>query len=313
MRGVLRKIGGLAVTMLLVSLLTFLAFSLISGDPASAMLGTEATPERIAALREELGLTRPLPVRYGEWLLGVLRGDFGLSYSYRTGVTALLIPKVKATLLLAAESFLLILAVSFPLGLLMASTKHPLLRGAEAAVSRLIMAVPPFFTGILLTWVFGIGLRWFTHGAYPSSLPGQAGYSLYAAICIALPRIAMTVTMLSGTLARETEREYVRTTLARGGSRGYALRRHILPNALPPIVSFLAQTLAEILTACVIVEQVFAIPGLGRFLVASISNRDYPVVEAIVVILALWVTLAGLAADLINAAIDPRLREEEEA
>ncbi len=303
-----RVLAGLA-TMLLVSFLTFAAFSLISGDTATAMLGTAATPERLAALRAELGLDRPLPVRYGEWLLGFFSGDLGVSTSYKQPVWELLAPKIRLTLWLSLVSFALITVVSIPLGLWSAGRRR--FEGGRTALNQLGMAVPPFFTGILLSWVFGVGLKWFVPGQFPDArqdFAGAAVYLLFAAVALSIPRIAMTVRMLRSTVQEELGKDYVRTAISRGNDRGQVLRRHVLKNALPPVVTFLAQTLAEIVAGSIVVEQVFVIPGLGRMLVTSIGGRDYPVVQAIVVILALWVVLAGTAADLLNQRLDPRLR-----
>ena len=303
-----RVLAGLA-TMLLVSFLTFAAFSLISGDTATAMLGTAATPERLAALRAELGLDRPLPVRYGEWLLGFFSGDLGVSTSYKQPVWELLAPKIRLTLWLSLVSFALITVVSIPLGLWSAGRRR--FEGGRTALNQLGMAVPPFFTGILLSWVFGVGLKWFVPGQFPDArqdFAGAAVYLLFAAVALSIPRIAMTVRMLRSTVQEELGKDYVRTAISRGNDRGQVLRRHVLKNALPPVVTFLAQTMAEIVAGSIVVEQVFVIPGLGRMLVTSIAGRDYPVVQAIVVILAFWVVLAGTAADLINQRIDPRLR-----
>lgn len=309
MKYICKRVLMLLVTMLTVSFLTFAAFSLISGDTATAMLGTAATPERLAALRAELGLDRPLLARYGEWLLGFFTGDLGVSTSYRQPVWDILAPKIKLTLWLSLESFALIVAVSIPLGVFTAGRRR--FEGARTALNQLGMAVPPFFTGILLSWVFGVGLKWFTPGQFPDAkqdFAGAAVYLLFAAIALSIPRIAMTVRMLRSTVQEELGKDYVRTAISRGSGRGQVLRRHVLKNALPPVVTFLAQTMAELVAGSIVVEQVFVIPGLGRMLVTSISNRDYPVVQAIVVILAFWVVLAGTAADLANARIDPRLR-----
>ena len=303
-----RAAAGLA-TMLIVSFLTFAAFDLISGDAATAMLGTSATPERLAALRAELGLDRPLPVRYGAWLAGFFTGDLGVSTSYSQPVRDLLAPKIALTLGLSLVSFALITAVSIPLGVFTAGRRR--FEGARTVLNQLGMAVPPFFTGILLSWFFGVGLKWFTPGQFPDAkqdFAGAAVYLLFAAIALSIPRIAMTARMLRSTVQEELGKDYVRTAIARGNDRGQVLRRHVLKNALPPVVAFLAQTMAEIVAGSIVVEQVFVIPGLGQMLVSSISNRDYPVVQAIVVILALWVVLAGTAADLISQRIDPRLR-----
>ncbi len=306
-----KRIAMLLLTMVIVSLLAFVAFDLISGDPATAMLGTEATPEKVAALREQLGLNRPLLVRYGEWLLGFFTGDLGVSYSYRQPVWDLIAPKVLVTLYLSGLTFVLIVAVSIPLGLRSARQSGGILDGGRTLMNQLCMAVPPFFTGILLSWLFSTLLKWFVHGRFPSlteDFGGAVKYLFFAALALAIPRIAMTVRMLRSTVQGEMRKDYVRTAISRGNDRGGVLYRHVLKNALVPVVTFLAQTMAEIVASSIVVEQVFAIPGLGRMLVSSISNRDYPTVQAIVVILAFWVVLAGTVADLINQRIDPRLR-----
>jgi peptide/nickel transport system permease protein len=171
--------------------------------------------------------------------------------------------------------------------------------------------VPSFFTGILLSWGFGITLKWFMPGSFPdlgTDFPGAVKYLFFAAAAIAVPRVAMTVRMLRGAILTEMRKDYVRTAISRGAGRQRVLYRHVLKNSLAPAVTLLAQTMAEIVAAGIVVEQVFVIPGLGRMLVASIGSRDYPVVQAIVVILAFWVVLAGTAADIINQRIDPRLR-----
>lgn len=311
MRYAAKRIAMLLLTMVIVSFLAFAAFSLISGNAAEIMLGTQATPERLAALEKELGLDRPLLVRYGAWLAGFFTGDLGVSISYKQPVWELIAPKVGVTLCLSLLSFLLIVALSIPLGVHSARKTGGWADGVRTAFNQLCMAVPPFFTGILLSWLFSTTLKWFVHGRFPelgTDFFGALKYMLFAAVSMAIPRVAMTVRMLRSTILSEMRKDYVRTAISRGNDRQGVLYRHVLKNALVPVVTFLAQTMAEIVAGGIVVEQVFAIPGLGRLLVASISNRDYPVVQAIVVILAFWVVLAGTVADIINQRIDPRLR-----
>ena len=306
-----KRIATLLVTMVVVSFLAFLAFDLISGDPAEMMLGTEATPEALAALREEMGLNRPLIVRYGDWLLGFVTGDLGVSYDYYQPVGELLAPKILVTLCLSLLSFAIITVISIPLGIWSAQRSGGLFGAVHTTGNQLFMAIPPFFTGMILSWVFGTILHWFTPGAFPDLLTNfgvAMKHLLFASVAIAVPRIAMTVRMLRSTIRGEQRKSYVRTAISRGNDRSAVLRRHVLKNALVPVVTFLAQTMAEIVAGGIVVEQVFGIPGLGRMLVVSIANRDYPVVQAIVVILAFWVVLAGTVADLVNARIDPRLQ-----
>lgn len=311
MKYAIRRILMLLITMLIVSFLTFAAFELVSGDPAQTMLGTEATAEQLSALRHELGLDQPFVLRYVRWLGGFFTGNLGVSYVYRQPVWNLIGPKLGLTLILAALSFVLITVISIPLGVWSYRFVGGPLDWLRTAFNQLCMAVPPFFVGILLSWVFGILLRVFTPGDFPSLSRDPGGalrHLLFAAVCLCIPRIAMTVRMMRSTVVGEMEKAYVRTAISRGNDRRQVLTRHVLKNSLTSTVTFLGQTMAELVGGSIVVEQVFGIPGLGRFLVSSISNRDYPVVQAIVVILAFWVVLAGTLADLVNQRIDPRLR-----
>lgn len=307
-----KKLASLTVTMIIVTVMTFLAFSLISGDPASTMLGTNASPEEVEALREELGLNKPVHERYFEWIKGFFTGNLGNSYKYRNqSVTSLIAPRLGVTLELSALSFVLIILISLPLGVIAAGAKSRFYRAFRSGLNRLCMAVPSFFIGLLVTWIFGITLKWFSHGSFVSwdkDPAASLSYLIFPAVSIAIPRIAMTVNMLSSTVEAELKKDYARTVRSRGSGSARVLFGHVLKNSLTPIVTFLGQTAAEIIAASVVIEQVFVVPGLGRFLVTSISYRDYPVVEAIVVIIALWVVFASTAADLINFGIDPRLR-----
>lgn len=317
MRYALRKLLTLAATMLIVSFLAFTAFEFVSGDAATALLGTTATEEKLEALREELGLNRPFFVRYGSWLAGFVTGDLGMSFGYKVPVSGLVGAKIPATLALSLMSFCIIVILSIPLCLWSVryegrtSRRWKIISTVRTVLNQLVMAMPPFFTGILLSWVFGILLRWFQPGGqFPT--PAEPGkffwYLLFPATAVALPRIAMTVRMLRSTIVHEMNSDYVRTAISRGNDRTNVLWRHVLRNALSPVVAFLAQTMAEVVAGSIVVEQVFGVPGLGRLLLGSISGRDWPVVQTIIVILAFWVVLAGTLGDLVSCRIDPRLR-----
>ena len=311
MKYAVRRILALLITMIMVSFLAFAAFHMISGDPAQAILGTNASPERLELMRHELGLDKPFIVQYFNWFLGFFSGNLGISYSYRQPVAGLIIPKLKVTLMMVVISFMIIVVCSLPLGLRAAQKSGGRLDWLRTTVNQLCMAVPAFFLSILVSYLFGIVLKWFTPGDFPKiekNFWGAVRYLFFAAVCIAVPRIAMAVRMLKSTVIEEMEKDYVRTAISRGNDRSEVLKKHVLKNSLVPTITFLGQTMAEIVGGSIVVEQVFGIPGMGRFLVASISNRDYPVVEALVVILAFWVILSGTVADLINQKIDPRLR-----
>ena len=313
MKPVLKKTVSLIITLFIVSLLAFLAFQIIPGDPTTKILGTSATPEKVAQLRSQLGLDRPVLERYWNWMASFVRGDFGTSYTYLRPVRQLLKDKLPVTILLTVLSFALTAAVSIPVGIWAGGTRIKWVDHVFVIFDQVLMAVPPFFFGILSCFLFGIMLKWFMPGNFVSlseSVPGCLHYLILPAICLALPRIAMTVRMLRSSIQEEMTQNYVLTARSRGLPRGGILRRHVMRNAMIPVVTFLAVSAAEIMTGTIIIEQVFTIPGIGRLLVSSIGNRDFPVVQAIVVILAAWTVIVNYAADMINHWMDPRLRAE---
>ncbi len=301
----------LLATLLLVTILAFVAFSIIPGDPTSSMLGVEATPEQIAALRDRLGLDLPIWQRYLHWLGGLLTGDLGESYNYGMPVAQLLATCVTHTLTLAVLAFVLIVVIALPLGLVAARYEGGVVDRVLTILNQITMSVPNFVAGILLVYVFGLVLRLFQPGAIVSPQTGWGPYlwyMLFPALAVALPRSAMTVKMLRGAILSELGQDYIRTAYSKGNSKSSALWRHVLRNAMIPVVTFLAMTVADIMAGSIVVEQVFGIPGLGKMLVTSIGNRDYPVVQAIVVLIATVVVVCNFAADLLYRVMDPRLR-----
>ena len=305
----LKKIIYLIITLFIVSLLAFLAFQIIPGDPTTKLLGTNATPEKVAQLRSQLGLDRPVLIRYMDWLVSFVKGDFGTSYTYNRAVSTLLSDKLPVTVLLTVLSFLITAIVSFPIGIWAGNTRNKWVDHVFVILDQILMAIPPFFFGIVSCFVFGIILKWFMPGNFISlseSVSGCISYLILPAICLALPRIAMTSRMLRSSIQEELTQNYVYTARSRGLSRAGIMRRHILKNAMIPVVTFLAVSAAEIMTGTIIIEQVFTIPGTGRLLVSSIGNRDYPVVQAIVVILAAWIVIVNFVADMLNHWMGPR-------
>ena len=240
----------------------------------------------------------------------IVCGDFGSSYSYSMPVSEMLSGKLGVTLLLAALSFVMTVVVSIPVGILCAD-RGGWLDKALTVSGQITMAIPPFFIGILLTYLFGLILHWFTPGEFVApavDFGGSVAYLIFPAVAIALPRSAMTIKMLRSGILGELNKDYVRTAHSRGNDRSAILYRHVLRNAVVPTVAFLAMTIADIVAGSVVIEQVFAIPGMGRLLFSSISNRDYPVVQAVIVLMAFWVVLVNFVADMINQRLDPRLR-----
>jgi len=306
-----KRVALLAGTLLLVTALAFVAFSIIPSDPTTSIVGVDATEEQIAAVRARLGLDLPVWQRYLKWLGGALTGDFGESYNFSMPVSDLLAPRITATLTLAALAFLLILAVSLPLGILCARFEGGAVDRALTILNQGVMSVPNFVVGIALVYFFGLVLHLFKPGGYQGPETGLApylGFMFFPALAVALPKIAMTVKLLRGSILSEMGADYIRTAYSKGNTRVSALWRHVLRNAMIPVITFLAMAIGEIVAGSIVVEQVFGIPGLGRMLISSIGNRDYPVVQAIIVIIAVMVVLCNFLADLLYRVMDPRLR-----
>lgn len=311
-----KKIITLIMTLFLVSVAAFLAFQIIPGDVVASILGTEATPEREAKLREELGLNDPPLVRYAGWVTGVMKGDLGVSYRYSKNmnemmpVAELIGDKLPVTLWLAAVSLVLIVAVSIPLGVVWAKSGSHVLDAILGVITQAAMAVPSFFLGILVTYLFGILLKCFSPGGYVSykeDFAGFLGYLIFPAISIALPKIAMTARFLRNSMLEEMNADYVRTAYSKGCGEKRVMYVHVLRNAMMPVVTFLGMIVAEIVAGSIVIEQVFGLPGIGRLLISSISTRDFPVVEILILYITFVVIFVYFLVDILYKVIDPRI------
>lgn len=310
MKYVIRKITGLIIALLIVSMLTFLAFELIPGDPARALLGTEGTEEQVQALREEMGLNRPLPQRYAEWAGDFLHGDMGESYYYHKPVQELIGDKIPITIVMTILAFLMILLLAIPVSVFSVRYAHRLFDRVFLILDQITMSIPPFFVGIVFTVLFGLTLHWFVPGGYVSyteDVGAFVGYLLLPALAIALPKAAMTTKMLRSSLLAEMQKDYVRTAYSRGNSPWRVLICHVMGNGILPVITFLGMTVADIIANSIVVEQVFGIPGVGRMLISSISKRDYPVVEAIIVLIAIVTLVMNTVVDILYKKLDKRI------
>lgn len=308
-----KKLLAMILTLFAVTLFVFLAFHLISGDPATSMLGTSGTPQQVEALREEMGLNDPVLIQYGRWAINFLTGDMGTSYSYRLPVREMVADKIPVTLTLTVMAFFFMVIIAIPLGIYTAKHEGGLADRIIYIINQVIMAFPPFFAGILITFLFGRVFRLFTPGGYVSyqtDFFGFLGYMIFPSVAIALPKAAMAVKLLRSSVISEKKKDYVRTAYSRGNGTKNVLYKHILKNALIPVVTFLGMALADMIAGSIIIEQVFSIPGLGRILLTSISNRDYPVVMAVIVCIGVLVLAVNMLVDIIYGLIDPRITVE---
>ena len=312
MKYFIKKIITLIITLLFISLLTFTAFSVIPGDAAVSKLGVDASPEAIARVRAEYELDQPVLTRYVHWLGKALHGDFGQSYKYDTmTVTQLLKSRLPVTILLAVMSFVIIVVIALPLGMLSARYAGKWLDVIINQVTQITMAIPSFFLGIILTVIFGLVLKVFQPGGYVSmeeDMKGCIEYLIFPAVAVALPKIAMVVKYLRNSVLSEMKKDYVRTAYSKGNSVNQVLYGHVLRNALIPVITFVAMVVAEILAGSLVIEQVFSIPGMGRLMITSISTRDYPVVQAAVLYITSIVVIINFLVDVLYQLADPRVR-----
>ncbi len=311
MKYIVKKVLTLCGTLLLVSFIAFFLFQIVPGDPVTSMLGTEYSAERAENLREELGINKPIVLRYVNWVKDFVRGDFGTSYKYKMPVTKLIGDKMSVTFYLAIITFIIIVVISIPLGVLMARFGHRKISKGFDILNQSVMAIPSFFLGIVITIIFGLILKWFTPGKYVSyneNFSGFVKYLIPAAFAVAIPKIAMMVKFLKNSLLREMDSDYVRTAYSKGASETRVLFCHVLRNGLMPAITLLGMIIAEIMAGSIVVEQVFNLPGLSTILVSSVSTRDYPVVQAIVVYIAFIVIITNCFVDILYHIIDPRVK-----
>jgi peptide/nickel transport system permease protein len=309
-----KRFATLIATLLVASLVVFLVLEVLPGDPAAMMLGINAREDTLAALRAELGLDRPAWLRYLLWLLGMVQGDFGKSYTYSVPVAELILERVAVSLPLALLAIALSTALAIPLGVLAAARRN---RSADVLVgifAQLGVAVPNFWFAILLILLFSVSLGWLPAGGFAGWDAGvwPALKSLILpTIALALPQAAILTRVTRSSVLEQLGEDYLRTARAKGLSRGAALWGHAVRNGLIPVVTIMGLQFSFLLAGTIIIENVFYLPGLGRLLFQAIAQRDLIVVKDLVVLLAGTVVVVNFVVDLLYAVLDPRLRGGE--
>ena len=306
-----RRLTALMVTLLVASLLIFLLLEILPGDPAAVILGVGAQEDTLRALRTELGLDLPAPLRYLNWLGEVLQGNLGRSYTYDTPVQELLLNRVELSLPLALLAILLSTGIAIPLGVFAASRHRKVADTGIMGFAQLGVAVPNFWFAILLILLFSVKLGWFSAGGFAGWDAGwiPAFKSLVLpAVALALPQAAILARVTRSSVLETVQEDYIRTARAKGLSRSQALWRHAVRNALIPVVTILGLQLSFLLAGTIIIENVFYLPGVGRLLFQAIAQRDLMVVKNLVLVLAATVVLINFLVDLLYALLDPRLR-----
>jgi len=303
-----------AATLVVASIVVFAVLEILPGDPALLMLGMDASEETLDKLREQMGLNHPIPVRYFNWVSGMLVGDFGRSYTYSTPVIELVRERVVVTLPLALMSLTLSTLIAIPVGIFAAARRGRIGDTLSMGAAQIGVAIPNFWFALLLMYVFAVWLRVVPSGGFPG---WDAGFwpalrsLILPAVALALPQAAILSRVTRTSLVEVLNEDYIRTARAKGISRRGVLWRHALQNALIPVLTIMGLQFAFLITGTIIIENVFSLPGLGRMVYQAITQRDLIVVESVVILLVAAVVAVNLIVDLSYALVDPRLRNRE--
>jgi peptide/nickel transport system permease protein len=307
----LSRLAALIASLIAASVVIFFVLEVLPGDPAQFMLGINARPDTLAALREQLGLTGPPHERYVSWVLGLLRGDFGISYTYRVPVADLIAERLWVSLPLTLYALALSTAIAFPVGILAASRRGSITDAGVMGAAQLGVAIPNFWFAMLLVLLFAVTLHWFSSGGFPGweagLFEGIKALTL-PAIALALPQASILARVMRSALLDTLSEDYIRSARAKGLTRSQTLWRHALRNALIPVLTIIGLQFSFLLAGAIIIENVFYLPGLGNLAFKSITSRDLIVVKDVVMLLVFAVIVVTFVVDVTYALVDPRLR-----
>ena len=311
----LKRLLTLLITLAVASAVVFAVLELLPGNAAEVILGDTATPESLAALQAKLGLDRPALTRYADWVGGLLRGETARSISYDTPTIELIAERLQVTLPLAVMAMALTMGLALGLGVFAASRHNRLGDVGVMAASQVGIAIPNFWFAILMILLFAVHLQWVSAGGFPGWLEDDGGglwegfkALILPAISLALVQAAILTRVTRSAVLEVMREDFVRTARAKGLSRRQALWKHVLRNAMIPVLTVSGLQFANLITGTIVVENVFVLPGIGRLVFQAISNRDLLVVRDVVMLLASVVVLVNFAVDVLYAVVDPRLR-----
>jgi peptide/nickel transport system permease protein len=308
---ILRRIGLALVTLLLLSMIIFFAGQILPGNPGRAILGPFAAQSAVRALDQQLGVNRPLIAQYWSWLTGLFHGDLGTSYQYREPVSTLLWPALGRSLKLALVAFVIVVPVSIIGGVVAALYRGRAVDRTITVTGSSLSTVPEFVSGIVLIVVFAIGLKWLPVTANPppgSSPLTQLHYLILPAIALVLILFGYIARMARAGTIEALDSDYVRTATLKGLPRSVVIRRHVLRNSLLPTITVIATQTGYLIGGLVVVETLFNYPGLGRLIFTAVTDKDFPMLEAGVLIIGIVYLTATLIADIMYTVLNPRIR-----
>ena len=307
-----RKMFAVLTVLFVVSFVTFFIIHLTPGDPARVMLGADASEEAVENLREQMGLNRPLPVQYVEWLGNVLRGNLGDSIFMKGSMTSIIGLRMKPTVELTVFALVIAVFIAIPTGILAARGRGRLVDQGMMAVSMLGVSVPNFLLGLLLVLLFAVKLKLFPAAGYKeiqeAGLLEHLRYLLLPAVSLGLMHAALLSRMTRSAVLEVLNKDYIKMAKAKGVRAFSLMFRHALRNALIPVITVIAQSFVSLLAGALVTETVFNIPGIGKLVIDSISRRDYEVVQAMVLLIAVVNVLIMFLLDILYGIIDPRIR-----
>jgi peptide/nickel transport system permease protein len=305
------RLLALVPVLLVVAAVVFLMIHLTPGDPARVLLGQDATPEQVQALRHELGLDRPLLVQFVLWLGRALRGDLGLSFFQHLPVTIDIVQHASPTLLLSLMAITVSLLIGIPAGVISAVFRNSWLDQGSLALAMLGAAVPSFWLGLSMIVIFAVNLGWLPSSGYRSPAEGlglSLHYLLLPAFALGLPNSSLIIRFTRSSLLDVIGNDYIRTARAKGVGERAVIFHHALRNALVPILTVIGLTFAALMGGAVVTETVFSLPGIGQLVVSSVLRRDYPVIQGVILTVATAYVLINLGVDLLYFLVDPRVK-----
>jgi peptide/nickel transport system permease protein len=310
---IIRRLLQTVIVLVFVSFFAFMLLHILPGDPALVMLGAEASPEQVEQLRRELGLDRPLLVQYGTWLLNALQGDLGQSLTYGESVLQVIADRLPTTLYIGTVALVLTVLISIPIGVISAVKRGSFLDQLLTTTANLGMAVPVFWLGIMGIYLFSLKLGWLPVQGYTSPFDDfwlSTKQIIMPAIILALVPMASLARQMRSSMLEVIRQDYIRTARSKGLKKRVVIVSHALKNAMIPVITLLGLQVRNLVGGSVLVEQVYNIPGMGRLMVASIFNKDFLVVQGVILIIALVVGLINLLVDLSYGLVDPKIRHE---